>query len=336
MGLSIGASSIKVAELSKKKNVWTLEKFGMVPLVEGTSENRDLINTPAITNAIKSALAQAKINSKEVCAAIVGSGLIIKNLTIVVTDEKELQDQVFWEAEQYIPFDIGDVVLDYQVVKRRGSDYDVILVAVKKGFLDQYMGVVEEAKLKPKIMDAEVFALQNVFETNYAVSTTEAMLLADVGALSTKILICAGGIPLFIKDASYGGMLITQEIQRELRVSMADAEALKVSENLPREVNDIISRMNQVLATELKKAIDYYTASSLGPPVIGILVTGGGARAPSITAVIEQYTNLPTQLLNPFLRVQGNSKTLTQDYLASITPEVTIPMGLAIRAGDAP
>ncbi len=334
IGLSIGATSVKIAELSRKKNAWTLERFALVSLAEGTSQNRDLINAPAISNAIKAACQQAGISSKEVCSALVGSGLIIKNLTLVVTDEKELQDQVFWEAEQYIPFDINDVVLDYQVVKKRGTDYEVLLVAVKKAFLDQYMNVVQDANLKPKIMDTEVFALQNVFEANYNFSASEAMLLADIGAVSTKIVICSGGIPLFIKDASFGGEQITREIQRELKVTLADAEALKVSENLPREVSDIIARMNQVLAAEIKKSLDFYSASSLGPPVAGVLLTGGGSRAVSATAVVEEVTSVPTQLLNPFLKIQGNPKVITQDYLGSISPEVTVPMGLAIRAGE--
>jgi len=343
VGLSIGASTVKVAQLKrlgkKKKGAasqWILEKYASVPLPELTSEHREIVNSIGVVQTIHAALEQAQIKTKEVCSAVTGSGLIIKSLTLVVTDMKELQDQVFWEAEQYIPFDISEVVIDFQVIsKSKDNQVEVILVAVKKDFLEQYMGVIEEADLSVKVMDTEVFALQNAYENNYDVSTTEAMLLADVGAVSTKIVICAGGTPFLTKDAAFGGAMITQEIQRELNLpSSIDAETLKVSGNLPHEVSEIVARMGHVLGTELKKSIDFYTASSLGPPIVGVLLSGGGARAVHLSKIIEDYTGLPTQLMNPFQRVQGDAKRFQQDFLMDIAPEAVIPMGLAIRAGD--
>jgi type IV pilus assembly protein PilM len=343
VGLSIGASSVKVVQLKqtgkKSKNSppqWILDKYAAVQLPELSTEHREIVNSVGVVQAIQSVLDHAQIKSKEVCSALAGSGLIIKNLTIVVTDMKELQDQVFWEAEQYIPFDISEVVIDFQVVsKGKENQVEVILVAVKKDYLEQYMSVIEEADLVPKIMDAEVFALQNAYESNYESNTTEAMLLADIGAVSTKIVICAGGIPYLTKDASFGGSMITQEIQRELNLPSAiDAETLKVSGNLPHEVSEIVARMCHVLGTELKKSIDFYTASSLGPPIIGVLISGGGSRAVHLAKIIEDYTGLPTQMLNPFQRIQGDSKKFTQEQLMDFAPEAVIPVGLAIRAGD--
>lgn len=336
VGLSIGASSIKVAQLKKTKNSWRLEKYAAVPLDEPSTEHREIVNPVATVQAIQDAMATAGISSKFVCSAIAGSGIIIKNLTLTISDEKELQDQVFWEAEQYIPFDISEVVIDFQVTKKGPENqYDVVLVAVKKEYLEQYMGVIEEANLNPYIVDAEVFALQNSFETNYPVTDTEATLLADVGALSTKISICAGGIPYFTKDAPFGGVAITSEIQRELKLpSPSDAESLKVSGNLPHEVSEVVARMCHVLGTELKKAIDFYSASSLGPPIGSILLSGGGARSPNISKIIEDNTGIPTQLLDPFMRLEADSKKFSPDYLATISAEAVVPIGLAIRAGD--
>lgn len=336
IGLSIGASSIKVAQLKKTKSSYRLEKFGMVALSEFPGEHREVTNAIALVQAIQEAMSQAQINGKEVCSAIVGSGMIIKNLTLTITDMKELQDQVFWEAEQYIPFDMSEVVVDFQVTKQgKDNQVEVILVAVKRDYLDQYMGVIEEAQLKPKIMDAEIFALQNAYETNYPLTNTEATLLADIGALSTKITICAGGIPYFTKDAPFGGVAITSEIQRELRLpSLQDAESLKVSGNLPHEVSEVVARMCHVLGTELKKSIDFYSASSLGPPISSILLSGGGARAQHMMKIIEDNTGIPTQLLDPFIRIEADPKHFSSDYLTTIASEAVIPVGLAIRAGD--
>ena len=335
IGLSIGATSVKIAELKKKKDLWSLERYATSALPPLSTENHDIINTVAVSRAIQDAVKKAGIGSKEVCSAVVGSGLIIKTLTIVVTDMKELQDQVFWEAEQYIPYDISEVVIDYQIInKTKDNQVEVILIAVKRDFLEQYMGVIQEAKLQPKIMDAEVFALQNTYESNYQTNKTEAMLLADVGAASTKIVICSGGVPFLTKDAAFGGAMVTLEIQRELNLSsLNDAEALKVSGNLPHEVSEVVARTSQVLGTELKKSIDFYTASSLGPPIVGILLSGGASRSAHLSEIVEDHTGLPTQSMNPFQRISADPKKFSLDYMMSIAPEAVIPIGLAIRAG---
>jgi type IV pilus assembly protein PilM len=337
IGLSIGASSIKIAELKKKgKGQWNLVRFASIPISDAFSEQREVVNAASITQAILQAFSESKIKSKEVCSSIVGSGVIIKNLNIVVTDMKELNDQVFWEAEQYIPFDISEVVVDYQVIKKtKDNNVEVILVAVKRDLLEQYLGVMEAAQVSAKIMDVEVFALQNCYETNYQVSDTDAVMLVDVGALSTKTVICAGGTPFFTKDAAFGGVMVTQEIQRELKLpSIHDAEALKISSNLPHEVSEIVARMAHILATELKKSVDFYTASSLGPPVSAIYLTGGASRAAHHAKIIEEYTRIPVTFLNAFEQVGIENKSFSPEYLESIVQLATIPIGLAIRAGD--
>ena len=335
VGLSIGASSIKVAELKKKKKQWALIKYASVSLDSIPGEHREISNPASVIQTIQSALKLAGITSKNVCSAIAGSGLIIKNLMITITNMKELQDQVFWEAEQYIPYDITEVVIDYQVIgEKKGDQVEVILVAVKKDFLEQYMSVIEQAKLTPKIMDTELFALQNTFEANYSISPAESVLLADVGAFSTKIVICGNGIPYFTKDAPFGGIAVTQEIQKELNLPRPeDAEALKVSKNLPQEVRDVLSRTGQNLAGEIKKAIDFYSASSLGPPITQVLLSGGGSRMDSLSRLVRDQTSIPCDYLNPFQKVTAELKDFTGD-VASIAPEVVIPMGLAIRAGS--
>ena len=294
VGLSIGASSVKVVELKKKKNEWMLVGYGSAPLGDAISDQREILNSTLIVNAIHDALAQAKVKSKQVCSSIVGSGVIIKNLNLVVTDMKELTDSVFWEAEQYIPFDISEVVIDFQVLKKNKDQVEVMLVAVKRDFIDQYTNAIEDAKLTAHIMDVEVFALQNVFESNYDLPSTEAVLLVDIGSMSTKTIICAGGVPLFTKDAPYGGTMVTQEIQKELKLpTFMDAEVLKTSPNLPHEVNDIAARICHVLAAELKKSIDFYTASSLGPPVACVYLSGGGSRPTPLSKIIEDYVGVP-------------------------------------------
>jgi len=336
VGLSIGASSVKVVELKKTGSSWMLTNYANIPVEEVITDQREVINPEMIIDAIKEAIATTKIKTKEVASSLAGSGVIIKTLTVTVAKKSELPDQVKWEAEQYIPFDPNDVVIDYQVIKQnKDTEYDVIVAAVKNDFIDQYLAVIEDSNLIPKVMDVEVFALQNCFESNYTIPSNQAVLIADIGALSTKIAICADGAPLFTKDAPYGGLGVTQEIQRELKLpTLVDAEALKVSESLPQEVAEIVQRMCHALGTELKKSIDFYNASTLGPPVSAVYLCGGGSRALNMLQVVGEYVGVPVSMVNPFERIQGDMKKLSQEYLDSIGPEAVIPIGLAIRSRD--
>jgi type IV pilus assembly protein PilM len=336
VGISIGASSVKVVELKKRGKGFEFSKFESSPIEGALSDQREILNPSAVTQAVRDALSKAKISSKDICASVAGSGVIIKTLTITVTNMKELNDQVLWEAEQYIPFDINDVAIDFEVLRiLKDNQVEVIIVAVKNDVIDQIRTVMEGAKLKVNVLDVEVFALQNCFEMNYDAPLNQSVMIADIGAMSMKTIICADGIPLFTKDSPYGGMMVTQEIQRELKLAtMMDAEALKVSGNLPQEVADIVNRTSHTLGSELKKSIDFYSASSVGPPVSVVYLAGGASRAPGLLQIVSESVGIPVEFFNPFEKVKAKGKNLTPEYLESIAPEVAVPMGLAMRSRE--
>jgi type IV pilus assembly protein PilM len=335
VGLNIGASNVKVVQLKKRGKGWEFVSFGSSPIEGAVSEQREIVSPQTVVSAIKDACSKARVSSKDVCASVGGSGVIIKTITVTVGDIKELNDQVLWEAEQYIPFDINDVAIDFEVIRKITKEqFDVLVVAVKKDLLDQICSAVESAKLKLNVVDVESFALQNCFEANYNMPTDHSVLIADIGAMGMKTVICSDGHALFTKDSPYGGMMVTQEIQRELKLpSLMDAEALKTSGNLPQEVSEIIARNSHMLGSELKKSIDFYSASSVGPPVTVVYLSGGTARSPDIQETIREYVGVPVEFLNPFERIRGGSKT-SSDFLESIAPEVAVPVGLAMRSRD--
>ncbi len=336
VGLSIGASTAKAVEIKKKGKGWEFSSFSSSPVEGALSDQREILNSAVIAEAIRDAFAKAKISNKEICVSIAGSGVIIKTLSVTVANMKELNEQILWEAEQYIPFDINDVVIDYEVLRKlKDNQVEVIIVAVKNDVLDQIRDSVEAAKMKINVIDVEVFALQNCFEMNYDPPMNQAVMIADIGAMSTKVVICAEGIPLFTKDSPYGGGMVTQEIQRELKLpSPMDAEVLKISGNLPQEVGEIVARTSHTLGSELKKSLDFYNASSVGPPVSVVYLSGGASRAPGLPSIISEYVGVPVEFLNPFERVSVNTKKFSPEFLESIASEVVIPMGLAMRSRD--
>lgn len=337
VGLCIGASSIKLVELKKSGKHWQLLHFGMIQLPEQAIENSEIINAIAVVESLKSLISQIRLKNRSVCTSFSGSSMIVKRMTLDVPDMKQLQDQVFWEAEQYIPFDVSEVVMDYQVIsKTKDKKADVLIVAVKRGVLDSYMACIEDAGLKPKIVDTDYFALQNAFEANYPTQPTEAVALVDIGSSSMKTAVVQGGLPLFTKDSAIGGRNLTQDIQRHLNLSYSDAETLKVASDfnqLPQEVHELMHVMSENLASEIKRSLEFYNASALGAPVSYVLLSGGGAKLPNLSKAVEETVGLPSQMMNPFNAITYDTSVFTEEYIQAIAPFAVIPIGQAIRAG---
>ncbi len=337
LGISIGSSSIKLVELKKSGKIWKLLHFGVVQLPEDAIVNHEIVNQIAVVDSIRTLVNQVKLKTKNACISLTGTTLMIKRLALEVPNKKDIQDQVFWEAEQYLPFDVSEVVMDYhQLSRSKDGKTDVMLVAAKKSIVDSYMDAISEAGLKPKVVDVDYFALQNVYEANYPVNPSEAVAIVDIGAASLKLVVVHDGVPVFTKDSAVGGKNLTSEIQRNLNLSFADAESLKVGgqgNGMPQEVSDLMHIMADNLANEIKRALDFYSASSTGAPVAYVLLTGGGAKLPELSKVVEDSVGLPTQLANPFNSISYDPAVFTPEYITAIAPVAAVPIGLALRAG---
>jgi len=337
VGLSIGSSSVKLAELKKTGKSWKLLHFATANLPEDAILNREVSNPIAIVEAIKTLLNKVKLKNKNVCSSLSGSALIVKRFTLESTSKKSLQDDVFWEAEQYLPFNINEVIMDYHLLSQtKSKKADVIFVAAKEAVLNSYTECIEDSGLNAKVMDVDFFALQNIFEANYPVSPTEAVAVVDIGACSMKVVVVHKSIPVFTKDSTTGGKNLTSEIQQHLGLSYADAEALKLGGSeggVPQEVNDLVSIMADNLASEIKRSVDFYNASSTGAPLAYVLLTGGGAKLPDLSRIVEETIGIPTQIINPFNAISYDPAVFTQDFITEIAPIAAVPLGLALRAG---
>lgn len=335
VGLSIGTSSIKLVELKKAGKGWKLLHFGVVQLPDEVINNREISNTVAVVDSIRSLVTQLRLKTKSVCISLSGPAVIVKKFQVEVPNKKDLQDSVFWEAEQYLPFDVSEVVMDFQVISgAKEARTEVLLVAVKRSVLDSYMACVQDAGLKCKVADIDYFALAHVFEANYPANPSEAVAVVDIGAAAMKMSVLQSGVPIFTKDSALGGRTATQEIQKALGIPYADAEALKTgTQGMPQEVSELLGVMAENTASEIKRALDFYNASSIGAPVSSVLLCGGGSKIANLSRIVEDKLGLPTQMLNPFNGVSYDPAVFSPDYLASIGPVAAVPIGLAIRAG---
>jgi type IV pilus assembly protein PilM len=227
--------------------------------------------------------------------------------------------------------------MDFHTIARgKDAKTDVLFVAAKLSVMDGFTAAIGDAGLKVKIVDTEYFALQNVYEANYDQRPGESVALVDIGASALKVMVIHEGVPVFTKESPMGGRNLTAEIQRQMNLTATDAEALKVSQGrgaVPQEIAELTQVAIENFGTEIRRALDFYNASSSGAPVSHVLLTGGSSQIPDLSRGIEERVNLPTQMLNPFARIGYDEKVFTPDVIAAITPIAAVPLGYALRGG---
>jgi type IV pilus assembly protein PilM len=337
IGLDIGSSTIKLVEADRKRNGWVVRSFSSVSLPEDTIVDGEVVNHAAVVEAIKTLIKESGIKNKQICTSVAGSSVIIKHITIPKTNPKELEDQVYWEAEQYIPFDMKDISLDFEVVSEDMGDgkMDILLVAAKKDFIEKRLATVKEAGLEPEVLDVDVLALANVFWENYDMTPDNAVVLVDIGASLTKINIVTNSTTIFTRDVGIGGKNLTQEVQNKLGISFQEAEALKVDActtgQIPEEILPLVTSISENIALEIRRSLDFYAALPTQVPVTSVYLCGGASRLPGLANMLNEMLGLPIDYLNPFQKIACSGKQFSEDYLSAISSSAAVPLGLALR-----
>jgi type IV pilus assembly protein PilM len=324
LGLDIGSSSIKVLELAEMKGGYQLKNFGIAPLPPEGIVDGALMDSVTIVDSIRGLTSALRIKTKDVVTSVSGHSVIVKKINIPVMTEDELDESIQWEAERYIPFDINDVNIDFQILgPTEGNEelMDVVLVAAKKDIINDYLSVIIEAGFNPVIVDVDSFALENMFEANYATGDG-VIALANIGASVTNINILRRGISSFTRDVFTGGNAITEEIQRQLNVDFDEAEALKVGnkmdEGSQKTVQDVLQSALNSLAGEIAKSLDFFSSTSSQEKVDRVFLSGGCAKINGIEKVIEEQAGIPVEVANPFKEIDCSKRDLDIDYLKEI------------------
>ena len=248
VGLDIGSKTIKAAEIIESKKGFTLSKFGMADIAPGLIEDGAIKDPEAVAETIRNLFKSYGIKNHSVAVSIGGYSVIVKKISVQTVTEEQLQETIHFEAEQYIPFDINDVNLDFQILgenENNPNQMNVLLVAAKKEMVNDYVNLAELANLEPRLIDVDAFALQNVFELNYEPSESENIALIDIGASKTSLNILKGDNSVFMRDVSLGCGQINQKIAALIDCSIEEAEAIKFGEGSDKvsleDLSDIIS-----------------------------------------------------------------------------------------------
>ncbi len=340
LGIDIGSSSIKVVQLKESKGNFILLNVGICPLPSEAIVDNTLMDSSAISTVITNLVASLGIKAKEVACSISGNSVIIRKIVLSAMAQEQLEDQISWEAEQYIPFDINDVNMDFQIlspVPQDNSKMNVLLVASKKEVINDYVAVFGEAGLQLSVVDVDSFAVQNAFEINYDTRPGEIIALLNIGASVMNINVIKDGMTLFTRDVQMGGNLYTEEIQKQLGVTAQEAEGGKlVAHELDNgTLKGVIERVNDTITMEIRRSLDFYNSTASEERISRVYVSGGCSKVYNLISAISKKTGLTVEGLNPFKKLTYNEKEFDPEYLQEIAPLMAVPVGLALRrVGD--
>ena len=348
VGVDIGSYAIKVVEIELNKKGRFLKNFGIIGLPRHSIREGDIVEQEAVAEALKKLFKNLKIRNQNVAVALSGYPVMAKRISLPNSKREEIEATIHNQAEQYIPFDINDVNLDFDILDKEetlseGEDeneeksLDVMLVAAKKDVINAYVNLLVAADLNPGVLDVDVFALQNAAEL-IITDEKEGYAIVNVGAEELGINTVVNGTSLFSRDSSFGGTQITELIMSHFDVDFEMAEEIKLGavqdrpwdQKLEASVSGVVSDWAQ----EIKRALDFVDTTYSDKTIGKIFVCGGSCRIKGFQKYLEAHTGLPVVELNPFTSLIPNQDLFDEEYLNHMAPQACVAMGLALRSID--
>ncbi len=342
IGLDIGSSSIKILELDVSGKKTSLASFAIAPTPPNSMIGGEIVDVQAVSQTIKALADQVKTKRKHIATGIWGTAVVVKRVNLPKMEESLLDEQLKWEAEQYIPFDIQEINLEYHVLKTTPENpetMDVLLVAAKKDLILNYLEAIELTGISCSVLDVSSFALANCYLNAYGPTNGESVGIFDIGGGVTNFTVVENEEIVFARDIPVGGSNITSDIQKNMNVSAEEAEVFKLDLSLgrptPEELKPIIQSTNNAICEELSRSIDFYSTTSSQNKISKIYVTGGASLTFGLKETLAQMSQLPVADLLPFQNIQVDKSVLNPETLLQIAPYSAIAIGLGLRkVGD--
>ena len=344
VGLDIGSSAVKAVELKSTGKGYKVVAFGIEPVPPDSIVDGAIIDGAAVVEAIRRLFQNKAFKTKDVAASLSGNAVIVKKISLPVMTEAELSESIYWEAEQYIPFDIQDVNLDYQILDPgTGPDakgtMDVLLVAAKKEKIGDYTGVIAQAGRVPVVVDVDAFALQNAYEANYGLEPGSVVVLLNAGASAININILTGDQSVFTRDISIGGNAYTEAVQKELNLPFESAEQLKKGEAVDgvsfEDARPVLHAMTENVLLEIQKTFDFFKATASSDRIDRIVLSGGASRVDGFAHTLQERFGTTVDMFDPFLKIAFEPAKLGVQDPENAIPTAAVAVGLALRkAGD--
>jgi type IV pilus assembly protein PilM len=344
VGLDIGTSGVRAAELSTGKGPATLERFGQVALPAGAVRDGEVIDADTVAAAIKQLWAQAKFSSKKVVVGVANQKVVVRQVDLPWLPTAELKKSLAFQVQDFIPMPVEQAILDFHPLEEFTSDTGarmlrVLLVAASRDMVGSALSAVEKAGLTPSMVDLNSFAvLRSMVGPETGLGSLEAEALVDVGASVTNIVVHQGGVPRFVRILLMGGGDITDAVAERMGVPLDQAESVKQTTGLAavagaaeaHPANRAIEQTGSALVEEIRGSLDYYLAQPGAARIGRVTLSGGGSRLTGLVERLSAATRLPVEPARPMSLLKLGKTGLTNEQLAYVEPMVSVPVGLAL------
>jgi type IV pilus assembly protein PilM len=341
VGLDIGSSVIKVAEIQISGKGKSLKKFAVAPVAPGAIVDGRIMDMPGVADTIRQLFKSQKIREKKVAISTGGHSVVIKTINTTRVPDKDLQKTILAEAEQYIPYDIEDVNIDYQVLGESEFSSDqmnVLLVAVKKDLVAEYIELTAMAGLNASIIDVDTFALQNIYETLPGQDPEDMVLLLDVGASKTSLNILKNNISMMMRDNGSGTLQIMEEIAARFETDVTSAQKILLNSAADAPDPEIMAAILQEAAefwcSEIGDAVHTFLNNTNDAQINHIVLSGGGAYIKPFLERLQVELGAEVSIIEPFGGLDRDKKKFPEEFLSRVGPQAPIALGLALRRVD--
>lgn len=342
LGLDISATAVKLLELSETGNRYRVESYSVVPLPPHAVVEKNIADVESVGAAINKAVKRAGPRTKFAAVAVAGSAVITKVITMPGNlSEEDLESQIGLEADQYIPYPLDEVNMDFQIIgpsEKTPDAVDVLLAASRSENVDVRVASCELGGLIAKVVDVEAYAMETAFALiaaqlpNNGEGATVAVL--DVGATMTTLNVLHDSRIIYTREQVFGGKQLTEEIQRRYGLSYEEAGLAKKQGGLPDNyVPEVLKPFKDAMVQQVSRSLQFFFSSSQYNSIDHVVLAGGCASIPGIDELIEERLGVTTVVANPFANMSLSSKIKPQQ-LSADAPALMIACGLAMRSFD--
>lgn len=342
LGVDISTAAVKLLELSKTGSRYRVESYAAAPLPQDAVVDKTIAKVDIISNTIKAVVAQSGSKLKHAAVAVAGSLVITKTIAMPSSlSMMELEGQIEVEADQYIPYALDEVSLDFEVQgpsEKNPGMVDVLLVASRRENVEDRVAALEAAGLKAEIIDVESYALENAFglvlDQIPGATPEKTIAIADVGSTMTTLNVLHNNRIIYTREQGFGGKQLTEEIQRRYGLSYEEAGLAKKHGGLPDNyLSEVLEPFRHAMAQQIGRSLQFFLSSSTHRGVEHLVLAGGCASIHGIDQFVEQTLGIPTTIANPFVNMSLSARVKPQS-LSNDAPAMMTACGLALRSFD--
>ena len=334
VALDIGSGLIKLVVIDHGSGEPVLTKVAFTSVVDGAIVEGEVMDPGIVADAVRGLLSSAGVKAKRVVTAVGGRDVIIKKISMDRMKEGEAREQIRWEAEQHVPFDMDNVELDFQILDPEGEglQMSVLLVAAKRELVETKQSLFADVGLEASVIDVDAFALHNAFELNYPDAMHGVVGLVNIGHEMTNVNILDEGVPVLTRDIMIGTRRFREDLQRERNMSADEADHLLRGFERNEALEPLLASRGEELAVGIERAAAFLQSSSRSASGLArIFTSGGGSRIPGLNRILADRLRLPVQAANPLERLQVAEGVFDTLSLDEVAPLLMLPVGLALR-----